>query len=114
MGARLEKDTALRGESTHVGTRAEVRFGVYGPVPLGGAQLRELPVDFYGRRFMQLDGWLPFDWPDELTPRGTQLLEYAHVPDHVMPCDINVQVHLERVGVRRYLAIQWLPYGGGR
>lgn len=110
---RPEKDTAPCGESTH-GARAEARFVLYGSVPLGGAQLHELAPDFYGRRFMQLDGWLPFDWPEELIPRGTQRLEYAHVPDHVMPCDINVQVHVNHSGGRRRLAIEWQQAGGGR
>ncbi|MFE9737309.1 hypothetical protein [Streptomyces sp. NPDC006477] len=104
------KDTARCGESTpapHRAARAEVRFAVHGSIVLIGPAVRSLEPDFYGHYYRQLGGWLPDDWSGEL-PRGTECLEWAHVPGLVMPCDINVQVSTSptRDG-SRYMAIEW-------
>lgn len=100
------KDTDLVGESTP-SPRAEVRFGVWGSVPLLEPAVRDLAPDYYGRRFRQLGGWLPDTWPAEV-PHGTEYLEVCHFPGRVMPCEINVQVTTTatRDG-SRYMAVEW-------
>ncbi|MFC8008882.1 hypothetical protein [Streptomyces cinereoruber] len=106
------KDTGTAGESTpapapHRADRAELRFGVYGTVPLLGPAVRDLEPDYYGHHFRQIGGWVPDTWTGEL-PRGTELLEWAHVPGLVMPCDTNVQVQTSptRDG-SRYMTVEW-------
>ncbi|MFE6816041.1 hypothetical protein [Streptomyces sp. NPDC057677] len=106
------KDTAPSGESTpapaaHRATRAEVRFTAYGLVPLIGPVVEDLEPDYYGHVYRQLGGWLPDAWSGEHL-RGTEHMEFAHVPGLVMPADINVQVHTRtpRDG-SRYMTVQW-------
>lgn len=111
--ARLDaqgKGTASSGELTpapHRADRAEIRLAVYGVVQLLGATVRSLAPDYYGHHYRQLGGWLPDAWTGEL-PRGTALLEWAHLPGLVMPTDINVQVATTttRDG-SRYLTVEW-------
>ncbi|AMS01597.1 MULTISPECIES: hypothetical protein [Streptomyces] len=101
------KDTAQGGESTPAPHRAEVRFTAYGLVPLIGPVVEDLEPDYYGHVYRQLGGWLPDTWSGEHL-RGTEHMEFAHVPGLVMPTDINVQVstRTSRDG-SRYMAIQW-------
>ncbi|WP_432116608.1 hypothetical protein [Streptomyces sp. S1] len=112
--AQRGKDTSVvgAGESTpapapHRAARAELRFGVHGTVPLLGPAVRDLEPDYYGHHYRQIGGWLPDTWSGAL-PRGTEHLEWAHVPGLVMPCDINVQVSTSptRDG-SRYLTVEW-------
>ncbi|MFJ4907695.1 hypothetical protein ACIQCR_24730 [Streptomyces sp. NPDC093249] len=103
------KDTA-RGESTpapHRADRAEVKFAVYGSVQILAPAVRDLEPDYYGHRYRQLGGWLPDTWTGEV-PRGTEFLEFVHLPGLVMPTGINVQVSVTptRDG-SRYMAIEW-------
>ncbi|WP_435969339.1 hypothetical protein [Streptomyces sp. Qhu_M48] len=104
------KDTGTAGESTpapYRATSAEVRFTVYGSVQLLDPAVRSLPADYYGHYYRQLGGWLPDTWSGEV-PRGTEHMEFAHLPGLVMPADINVQVSTTttRDG-SRYMAIEW-------
>ncbi|WP_188266534.1 MULTISPECIES: hypothetical protein [unclassified Streptomyces] len=108
--AERGKDTAPVGESTpapYHAPQGEVRFAVYGSVQLLAPAVRDLEPDFYGHRYRQLGGWLPDIWTGEL-PRGTECLEWAHVPGLVMPTEINVQVatSLTRDG-SRYMTVEW-------
>ncbi|MFF9146352.1 hypothetical protein ACF1BN_15975 [Streptomyces sp. NPDC014861] len=109
LGAR-GKDTATGGESTlapHTAHTAEVRFGVWGSLRLIGPTVRDLEPDYYGNHYRSLGGWLPDTLSGEL-PRGTEHMEWAHVPGLVMPTGINVQVGiaLTRDG-SRYMTIEW-------
>ncbi|MET9952363.1 hypothetical protein ABZ135_12550 [Streptomyces sp. NPDC006339] len=106
------KGTAPCGELTPapapgLARRAEVQFAVHGPVQLLDATLRDLEPDYYGTSYRQLGGWLP-DMVHVPLPRGTERMEYAHFPGHVMPCEINVQVDTTRTrDGSRYMAIEW-------
>ncbi|MFF2774826.1 hypothetical protein ACFVU3_07945 [Streptomyces sp. NPDC058052] len=104
------KDTATGGESTlapHTASTAEVRFGVWGSLRLIGPTVRDLEPDYYGHFYRQLGGWLPDGLSGEL-PRGTEYLEWVHMPGLVMPTGINVQVAISptRDG-SRYMTIEW-------
>ncbi|MYV64420.1 hypothetical protein GT043_00240 [Streptomyces sp. SID2131] len=104
------KDTGTAGGSTpapHRATQAELRFGVHGTIPLLRPAVRDLEPDYYGHDYRQIGGWIPDTWTGEL-PRGTELLEWAHVPGLVMPCHTNVQVAVSptRDG-SRYLTAEW-------
>ncbi|OKJ52212.1 hypothetical protein AMK27_30695 [Streptomyces sp. CB02009] len=116
---QLLADAATRGKDTgnargsthaaapHRATRAEVRFTAYGLVPLIGPVVEDLEPDYYGHVYRQLGGWLPDTWSGEHL-RGTERMEFAHVPGLVMPADINVQVQTRasRDG-SRYMTVQW-------
>ncbi|MFB7031743.1 MULTISPECIES: hypothetical protein [unclassified Streptomyces] len=110
--AQRGKDTSSTGESTpalapHRARTAELRFGVWGPIVLLRPTVRDLEPDYYGHDYRQIGGWVPDNWNGEL-PHGTELLELAHVPGLVMPCDINVQVATSptRDG-SRYMTVEW-------
>ncbi|MFF2332007.1 MULTISPECIES: hypothetical protein [unclassified Streptomyces] len=109
--AALGKGTAPRGEPTPAPASrrgaAELRFAVWGPLQLLDARLVDLEPDYYGHSYRQLGGWLPDTVGVDL-PRGTEHLEHAHFPGHVMPCEINVQVSTTptRDG-SRYMAVEW-------
>ncbi|MFJ3786957.1 hypothetical protein [Streptomyces sp. NPDC090093] len=110
--AQRGKDTSTTGESTpapapYRAAHAELRFGVWGPVTLLRPAVRDLEPDHYGHTYRQIGGWIP-DTCTGALPRGTELLEFAHVPGLVMPCDINVQVSTSptRDG-SRYMTVEW-------
>ncbi|MFC8290046.1 hypothetical protein ACFUJ0_06210 [Streptomyces sp. NPDC057242] len=109
--AQRGKDTGT-GESTpapapHRARTAELRFGVWGPIVLLRPTVRDLEPDHYGHDYRQIGGWIPDTWTGAL-PQGTELLELAHVPGLVMPCEINVQVATSptRDG-SRYMTVEW-------
>ncbi|MFG2899553.1 hypothetical protein ACGFZH_21030 [Streptomyces zaomyceticus] len=110
VAAARGKDTGSAGGSTpapHRAARAEVRFGVHGIVSLIGPAVSDLEPDYYGHHYRQLGGWLPDPWSGDL-PSGTELLEWAHVPGLVMPCEINVQVHTKATpDGSRYMTVKW-------
>ncbi|MEV7282846.1 hypothetical protein [Streptomyces sp. NPDC093111] len=106
------KGTAPGGEPTPApasgrAPRAELRFAVWGEVPLIGASLRDLAPDWYGHTYRQIGGWLP-DMVGVELPHGTERLEHAHYPGHVMPCEINVQVDTRPTpDGGRYMTVEW-------
>ncbi|MFE6223303.1 hypothetical protein [Streptomyces sp. NPDC057854] len=110
LGVEQGKDTVDGGESTpapHTARTAEVRFGAWGSLRLIGPTVRDLEPDYYGHFYRQLGGWLRDALSGEL-PRGTEYLEWAHLPGLVMPTGINVQVAIATTrDASRYMTIEW-------
>ncbi|MER8042735.1 hypothetical protein [Streptomyces sp. NPDC094032] len=124
VAALLDDREALLAERTGKGTattggeltpapasgrapRAELQFAVWGTVPLLGASLCDLDPDWYGHTYRQIGGWLP-DMVGVELPHGTERLEHAHYPGHVMPCEINVQVNTRPTpDGGRYMTVEW-------
>jgi hypothetical protein len=106
-----EKDTAQRGESTPqpapVGD-VEVALTALPPLVLTGSTFGELPPDYYGRTFFQLDGWLSPTWRSDEFAVGTAHIELARVDGRDIARGVNAQIAVSYRPEGRFMTIQWL------